>query len=228
MAKFLPGPVVGQVSGSIGGLTFSHNRFGAFMRSRVKPVVVNTYYTNLQRTFFQQCTSAWKDLVPSNRQAWTTWAQNNPFTDRMGNSQILTGHQAFMSCSITAQRINGTFPVNPPCVPRPAPLTMISLNLSIGAGVTYNFQPTPMTGTQALQVDASLVNSPGITVVKSMFKRILYGGYTVSSPQNMASQLADRFGTLAPGQNLTISVAVADGVTGLLSTPLLKSGILTA
>lgn len=226
MARFLPGPTIGQISGSIGGSTYSHNRSGMYIRDRVKPVVVNSFYTSIQRTTFQMVTSAWRSLTAAQRLSWEMWAHNNPVTDVLGQSQILTGHQAHQKINITAWRTTATLLTVPSIVAAPAPLTALSLTADIGAGdVALAFTPTPIGATNYLQIWAAVTNSPAVNYVKNLYKLIGYADANYSSPVEFEAMVETRLGALVVGQRLTVSVAVANGVTGLTSAPRIISAL---
>lgn len=81
-----------QVSGSIGGTTFSHNRFGAYKRNRSIPVNPNTARQVAVRNAVRAITIAWANtLTQALRDAWQVYAANVPWTNRLGQSVFLTG-----------------------------------------------------------------------------------------------------------------------------------------
>jgi len=228
MAKVLLGPMVGQISGSIGGATWSHNRFGYYIRQKVKPILVSTPETARQRTLFQDVTSDWQGLGTPSQQAWKSWAQNNPVMDTMGTSQILTGHQAYMRLNLVARR-NGTATLAlPPVISAPNPLTTLTLSNSIAAGIDVTFTPAVLGAYECLNVRAALVNSKGIAVVKSLYKLCYYGIATTASPVDITAGVVYRFGSLTIGQVLHVSCNVADMATGLVSVPRIASATLIA
>ena len=228
MAKVLLGPIIGQISGSIGGATYSHNRFGYYIRQKTKPVLITTAETSRQRSLFQDVTSDWQGLLAASQNAWRAWAQNNPVTDALGSSQILSGHQAYMRLNLIARRNGATTLALPPVTSAPNPLTACSVSASIAAGIDVTFTPTPLPAYQCLNVRAALVNSHGIAVVKSLFKLIYYGIATTTSPTDISDSLIYRFGSLTVGQVLHVSCNVADMATGLTSVPRIANVTLTA
>lgn len=229
MAKVLLGPMVGQISGSVGGATWSHNRFGYYVRQKVKPVVIDSQYTSVQRSIFKAATSAWKSLNPAVALSWNIWAQNNPVTDCLGKAITLTGHQAHQMLTINTLRTSATFPAAPPFVSAPAPLTLLTIDPSIAAnGPEITFAKTPCLATEYLQVWAAITDSPNIAFTKSLMKLVVYKYPSTASPESFGPEIAERFGTLIVGQRVTFSVAIVDGTTGLRSVPLIKTAILTA
>lgn len=228
MAKVLLGPMVGQISGSVGATTWSHNRFGYYIRQKVKPVLVSNYFTAKQRSLFQSITSDWQGIGTASQLAWKAWAQNNPVMDTMGNSQILTGHQAYMRLNLISRRNGPTTLTLPPVISAPNPLLAFSVTGSIGAGINTTFSPAILGATECLQVRAALVNSAGISAVNSLYKLIYYAVPMSATPIDITANLVDRWGSLTIGQVLHLSGSVADSATGLCSVPRVASITLVA
>ena len=81
-----------QMSGSSGGTTFSHNRFGAYRRNRSIPVNPNTDRQVAVRNAVRALTIAWQNtLTQDQRDAWETYADNVPWQNKLGQSVLLTG-----------------------------------------------------------------------------------------------------------------------------------------
>lgn len=89
--KFLPLLGTG-LSGSIGGITASHNRGGPYFRDRAIPVQPNTGFQAIVKGAFGSLATAWSAiLTAAQRDAWTLYADNTPLTDVLGNPFIPTG-----------------------------------------------------------------------------------------------------------------------------------------
>jgi hypothetical protein len=81
-----------QVSGSIGGTTFSHNRFGSYKRNRSIPVNPNTDRQVAIRNAIRSLTIAWANtLTPAQREAWEVYASNVVWKNKLGQNVWLTG-----------------------------------------------------------------------------------------------------------------------------------------
>lgn len=102
----------GEMSGSLGGITASHNRGGAYLRRRSIPTNPNSTRQQQIRTFFGAGVQAWtQTLTPLQRQDWRDYAAAVPRTDSLGNQYFMTGQQAFIS-SRTMQQLAGQTPVS--------------------------------------------------------------------------------------------------------------------
>jgi hypothetical protein len=96
-ASFLPGPAVSEVRGQLGGIVFSRNTHGPYMRTNFTPVNPNTTLQQAVRANFQSASSRWKnDLTVAQRLDWETYAANTPVTNKFGSTGYLTGFQQFV------------------------------------------------------------------------------------------------------------------------------------
>ncbi len=81
-----------SMSGSVGGLTFSHNRGGSYVRDRAVPTQPNTAFQAIVKGAFGTLSTAWSASVTAiQRTAWELYADNTPLVDKLGQSFIPTG-----------------------------------------------------------------------------------------------------------------------------------------
>lgn len=77
--------LLSQASGSTGGLTFSRNKGGPYIRARVVPINPGTPFQEVIRNATTQLTNLWLDtLTADQRLSWETYADNVTVTDRLG------------------------------------------------------------------------------------------------------------------------------------------------
>lgn len=88
--------VYSSTSGSIAGLTYSHNTYGMYTRGRVIPTNPNSTLQQAIRAQFAPGHIAWLALSQAVKDAWNAYAAGTPITDRLGNSIHLTGRTMFM------------------------------------------------------------------------------------------------------------------------------------
>ena len=80
------GVLLGRASGSMGGVTASHNRGGQYLRGRAVPTNPNTSFQQTVRSAMSQLSARWVDtLTAVQRMAWDTYAASvllpNPLGD---------------------------------------------------------------------------------------------------------------------------------------------------
>jgi hypothetical protein len=112
MAKVLDVPT----SGSVGGVTHSHGRAGQYIRARRMPCQpVGTGRRGVIRAAFGAASGAWAALSLSVQAAWTSYADSHPYSDKLGQSIKLTGHQMFVAINTMLQNcgaaVSSTIPV---------------------------------------------------------------------------------------------------------------------
>lgn len=106
--KVLYGGGVLAASGSIGGQTASHNRFGNYLRARTTPVNPQSERQNVMRAVTQVLAPAWSGvLTQAQRDAWEVYAANIVRTGSLGVQMKLPGFNMFMrSNSIRLQNLD--------------------------------------------------------------------------------------------------------------------------
>ena len=81
-----------QISGSTGGTTWSHNRYGAYKRNRSVPVNPNTDRQVAVRNAVRALTIAWANtLTQVQRDAWDAYAATVTWKNALGQDVHLTG-----------------------------------------------------------------------------------------------------------------------------------------
>lgn len=78
--------IMTQMSGSIGGVTGSHNRGGLYLRARAIPVNPNTAEQQVVRNGMGNLSTAYVEtLTAAQREAWLTYATNVPIVGPLGD-----------------------------------------------------------------------------------------------------------------------------------------------
>ena len=220
MAKYLPGPVTGEVRGSIGGTTFSRNRYGAYMRNRAKPVVSMTEKAVNAKSRMTAATQAWQDLTIPEQRTWNGWANSNPITGALGETQYLTGHAAFVGnyCRMLLRGLATL--TNPPVTPAEPPLISGSVVADkTGGTCLISFTPTPLAGTGSLWIRGCYVSSAGKHYVENLYRYCQGSPVAPASPYDAFGQIEVELGVMVIGHRLILMVYNFDTVTGLLSAP---------
>jgi len=107
MALIRMGAGITDIRGSIGGTTFSKNRYGNYARGRITPVNPNSSAQQAVRNIMGSIVSQWfSDLNATQRAAWGVYAAEINFTNKLGESITLTGFNHFVRTNI-ARKSNG-------------------------------------------------------------------------------------------------------------------------
>jgi hypothetical protein len=103
-------PTIGSpFAGSAGGLTFSHNKGGAYIRNRVIPVNPNSAFQQTVKAILAALATAWSNtLTEAQRQSWILYAANVPRPSKIGGTQFLTGLAMFIRSNVGLLQAGGT------------------------------------------------------------------------------------------------------------------------
>lgn len=94
------GTIATDQSGSLVGITASHNRGGTYYRGRAVPVNPNTIFQQAVRSYFSIAQANWNGVLTSaQRAAWDTYALQTPMDDSIGN-QINVGGKGMYTRSV--------------------------------------------------------------------------------------------------------------------------------
>lgn len=98
--KFLP--LLGtSLSGSVGGLTASRNRGGAYFKQKPLPINPNTEAQVAVRNAMRNALFVWRtDLTDAQREAWAVYAANTPVTNNIGQTILLSALNMFVRSNI--------------------------------------------------------------------------------------------------------------------------------
>lgn len=108
MALFLP--ILGPLSGKLGGNVFSHNRNGQYVRQFVIPTNPNTTEQNDVRGYLGQCATRWgSTLTGLQRNGWRSYAETMPLVNSMGATYYLTGLQAYTRTNVSLRKAGLAF-----------------------------------------------------------------------------------------------------------------------
>lgn len=100
MALFQSG-IITASSGSLGGLTFSHNRGGMYVRARVVPVNPNTPQQSVVRQQMANLTNRWANILTAvQRDAWDTYAENVLLPGPLGDPRNVGGLGMFIRSNV--------------------------------------------------------------------------------------------------------------------------------
>lgn len=226
MAKVTLGPTIAAASGSIGGTVYSRNRYGTYIRTRAIPVNPNTSHQQKIRGILAARSQEWRDLDDDTRNQWVTWAAINPFTDVLGNSQVLQPNAAFVRLNMLLTHVGDEVIESPPVGAAPDALTSFSFVASKTLeSCVLTYEPTPLDGDDHLVIYAAVVNSAGVKYVENLYKMVEISAVATPSGISPIVAIENRFGDLIVGQTVHIRLRVLDSLTGLISPPITASDV---
>lgn len=94
-------PVLAEVSGSLGGIVFSHGPGGPYMRARALVTNPNTPQQQLIRGLLSQLTSLWVNTLSQlERDAWILYAANVTLLNRIGQARNVSGLNMYVRSNV--------------------------------------------------------------------------------------------------------------------------------
>lgn len=104
-AVFLPGPMIAEARGSIGGTVFSRNRGGAYVRNRSVPTNPGSDNQDAVRQALAAAAAAWLNtLDDEQRSGWDNYGANVPRTNKVGSTINLTGQNWYTGVAVLRER----------------------------------------------------------------------------------------------------------------------------
>lgn len=206
--KYSPGLGFGQLSGSLGSTTASHNRYGAYLRSRTIPVNPNTTLQQQQRDDLSQLTTHWRLLTSNQRNDWKTLGGQMTRTDSLGVTYNLTGIQAYISVNRYRILFGLGIVDDAPAmggVPSLLTLGLTASNTGVLQTLSVTYTPTPLGANNRLMVAAT----PDVSAGRSFFSRgeyrtVLYSAADAASPLDILAAWQSKFGTLTVGERISV------------------------
>lgn len=184
-----------QASGSVGGLTYSHNAGGMYTRSRSIPVNPNSVRQQEVRSALSSLVTRWGSvLTQAQRDAWEVYAANVPVTNKLGDPTNLSGQQQFVRSNVSRIQAGLTIADDAPTTYNLGPYTLPTI---AGTGnpdeveVTFNINDAWRSeDNSALLIYAGLPQNGGVNFYAGPFKyadKILGDSVTPpTSPQTIS------------------------------------------
>ena len=100
MAIFRTGPIVGGISGKLGGAVFVQGRGSAVLRPRPQSRFTESDIVTRRRSQMQIARRKWSTLTDQQRDSWRTSASLQPSINRLGQAKPLSGFQLFIQSNL--------------------------------------------------------------------------------------------------------------------------------
>ena len=188
---------IGQLSGSGGSTTASHNRYGSYFRNRTIPTNPNSVSQQAVRALFGGVTQAWRTLTESQRTAWSDLAPNVPRTDALGQSYVLSGNALCISVNSLLQAVGSAVNYDAPALDSPPVMTALSVVVDVTAieGMIPTFTVTGGTANNFIIVRATAPRSPGRDYIsRSEMRQITVLAGNAASPGALEAAYEAVFG----------------------------------
>lgn len=218
-------PVYSKVSGSIAGITYSHNKGGMYTRARATPTNPSSPQQLAIRNGLQLTANAWSaTLTQAQRDAWEVYAANVPLVNSLGESRNVSGNSMFNRSNTIRSQVGLSIVLAGPTTYTLATLTNPTVTGVASTGVisiAYTNTDTWAGATGgALLVYTSRPQSVGVKFYKGPYRyagRINGASTPPTSPGTVTSPFA-----LTAGQKVFVKIR-ATNADGRLSAAWLGS-----
>jgi len=230
MAKVKLGATLADARNAAGGIVYSKNQFGAYVRQKVSPVQPRGVYQQLARAQTQHLATYWANtLTALQRAAWIALAEANPVIDVFGDSQILTGLQYFVRVNRNRMKAELVQIDDAPA----DQVVSAPLTLTLTADVSDNkigiaFTPTPPPAGHHVVMWLTPQLTQGKAFAQSYLKLIQISAAAAPSPIDVTTKWRDRYGTFVAGPKLICEMCFLNGTNGAESAALQASCTISA
>ena len=229
MAKILFGQMIAEARGKVGGLVFSRNRAGSYMRTKVTPTNPQTAKQTGVRTFFTTVAQTWRGLTAAQRLQWEDAVENFKSSNIFGLIKTLSGAQLHQKLNVNLLNISQA-QISAPPVPTAVPaITALSMTADVSDNkITLTFSPA-INANVVYEIFATPPVSQGKTFVKNLYKKVSLAGVAAVSPLELAGDYILIYGSIgAAGQKIYVKMVPTHITTGIQGSAIEASAIITA
>ncbi len=216
MAKFMA--ILGLLRGKISAVVFSHNKGGDYCRRLGVPTNNNSTRQQVVRGILGTLSPGFAGLTDEQQTAWKNWAKENARTDPIGNSYMMTGHQAYVSCNCPLVDAALTIREDPPAKLVPTVLVVPTTTFTSPTAISVAFVgPTPAGNVIVAWMCAPQSGAGDPNIAQAFL--IGYSAADVVTPLVMTLPLA-----VADGQtvNFYYTFMTEEGLSGVLEKDRVK------
>jgi len=180
MAKFLP--IAGNLSGSVGANTYSHNRGGSYVKRRGVPTNPNSTRQQATRGWLSNLSASWKALTAPQKNNWAIFALNHPRTDSLGNTVSVTGAQYYNGLNSRLLDSGAAVVADAPVALEPGGLLTFSVVRASATTATVTFTATPLGAGLKMQLWMSAPTAGDRNPNKAQCRLVGYSAAAQASP----------------------------------------------
>lgn len=217
-AKF--GMVVVAGSGKIGGHVASHNRSGAYFRTKVTPVNPQTTAQLAVRNRLGTRSQAWRGLTDAQRAAWNAAVSAFAKTDIFGDLKNPTGFNLYQALNNNLVTVGASAIAVPPIPAAVSTVTITSITPAAGTGLVPMVLSGAVPASTAMKVFATAPQSPGVSFVKSEYRLITTLPAATATPVALGTAYTTKFGSFTAGQKIFFKLVFVSTTTGQQSLPI--------
>lgn len=218
LVKF--GAGVSEMRGKEGGVIYSRNRYGAYMKTKISPTNPQTSPQQTQRALMGNLAQLWKTLASGEKAAWENLGAQTSRVNRFGDQTDYAGFGIFMrlnrNLSIIGESALTVAPV-PPTFPE---LSLVSVVATVSTTtIAVNFTPSPLAAGKWIVVYCTNNILTGRKFVKNFYRLILVEDNAGTGVDIYPEWNAYFGNVLLADAALFVKVKVIDEATGFDTVP---------
>lgn len=224
--------IVDNISGKLNGTVFAKNKGGHYMRSKSMPSNPRSTFQTAVRARFGAIAQLWGALTQAQRNAWNAMASEFPYTNRLGDTKILSGFALHQKLN-TNLAVIGQNPLSAP--PQPvSPQAVIRLEVSASQQERELMLSGEMTsGAIGVDTDVVVMATPplrdGVDNFDTQLREIgVIEAGELRTGTNVMDLYAARFGSIQQKQKIGVSVHTVAVNSGIASAAVNASTIVRA
>jgi hypothetical protein len=201
----------GQLSGSVGGVTYSRGRGGAICRVKVAPTQPDTPAQVIQRGRMAGISKLWAGSVDEpKKRAWNQRSKEHPYRNAFGDAHELSGFGYFVQMNLDSMTSGETVVDTPPIYQIETALTAMTFTITNKATRTITIVWAAEGETEFCHVVLRVANnvSPGVSFVKNLYRIATVTPVDMASPLIVA--LPESVGELTTGRKLFVQMSLFD------------------
>lgn len=175
MAIIKAGPIIGDIRGSIGGQTFSRNRFGAYSRQRVIPVNPATTRQENVRAAMSQLQERFRNtLTQAQKDGWKAYASETPLLNKLGDQILPTAINMFLRANVINLLAGNSAIDDAPSTPGIAAIPVLTFTGTAAAGISAVAPSPVLAAGDVLQYQISPAKPFSVNFFKGPFNSTVY------------------------------------------------------
>lgn len=209
------GSLVVDGRGKIGGHVASKNRGGAYLRTKVSPINPQTARQSAVRSELTGFSQGFRSLTSDQIASWNNAVSNFTNTDIFGDVKKPSGINLYVKLNMNLAQIGASAITDPPLPSAVTPVDSLTLTANgTSPALSLAYSPSPVPAGHTWIVEATAPVSAGKSFVKSEFRQISTIAAAATTPANLLSDYAAKFGNPVTGQKIFVRVTPVNSTTG--------------
>ncbi len=227
LVKF--GAGVSEMRGKEGGVIYSRNAYGSYMKAKVTPVNPSTAKQQIQRGLMGNLAQAWAGLTAGQKTSWENLGAQVTRVNVFGDTTYYTGFSLYMRLNRNIELVGGSAIGDAPTLDIPEPAVFTSVVPAVtGPAMALAFSPTVPAGA-AMVVYATNNILTGRSYVKNYYRFVVTIAAAQTTPQAIYSDWSAYFANaLVAGATIHIKLKNINLTKGWESVPTIGSGVVGA